>query len=332
MAFSQKDFDDRLSRLVSIPAGDVIACAVSGGPDSMALLYLLSRWAEPRGIRVKAFTVDHGLRAESADEARGVAHWATSLPNIDHEILHWTGDKPDSRILEEARAARYALLAGAMARHGAHYLFVAHHQDDQAETFLIRLAKGSGLDGLSGMRALQALDEDKWIARPLLDVPKADLVAMCDASNIPYVRDPTNENQRYLRPRLRAAQDILEEEGLSSKRLSVTAKRLLRAREALEKLSDDLFAAALKDRREDGFVFDAIMLKDAHEELVLRVMLKAMEALRPESDYGPRMERAENLMERFLYDPAFNGATLGGCIFAIERKNGTVWIGREGTI
>lgn len=306
-----------------------VAAAVSGGPDSMALLYLLSRWAVPRDIRIKAFTVDHGLRSESADEARKVGAWALALPHVDHKILSWTGDKPQSRILEEARAARYALLQSAMKAEQAHHLFVAHHQDDQAETFLIRLSKGSGLDGLSGMRALQPMDEGGMIVRPLLDVAKADLVAICDENKIPYVNDPTNENQNYTRPRLRAAQHILEEEGLSSKRLSVTAKRLGRARDALDKLSSDLFEAALKEKRADGFVFDAAVLKAAHEELVLRVLLRAMDELRPDADYAPRMEKAESLLDRFLHDPAFNGATLGGCIFAIDRKNGTVWIGRE---
>jgi tRNA(Ile)-lysidine synthase len=329
MAFTQEEFDHKIADLIAIESGGTLACAVSGGPDSMALLYLLSRFAEPRGVHIKAFTVDHGLRSESAEEARKVAGWCAALPNVDHEILHWSGDKPESRVLEEARAARYALLAGAMKRVGAQHLFVAHHQDDQAETFLIRLAKGSGLDGLSGMRSVQILDEDKYIVRPLLDAAKADLIGICDGNNIAYVNDPTNENQNYLRPRLRAAKDILEEEGLSAKRLSVTAKRLLRAREALEDLAEDLFSDALKEKREGGFVLDHALLKNSHEELVLRVVLHAMDQLRPDSDYGPRMEKAETLLERILHDPAFNGATLGGCIFAMDRKHGTVWIGKE---
>lgn len=329
MTFSQTEFDTKIEDLTDIKSGGVVACAVSGGPDSMALLYLLSRFAEPRNISVKAFTVDHGLRSESANEARSVAEWCLALPHVEHEILHWTGDKPESRILEEARAARYALLQDAMKRRGIKYLFVAHHQDDQAETFLIRLAKGSGLDGLSGMREVHALDEDILVVRPLLDASKADLIAICDQSKIPYVNDPTNENRNYLRPRLRAAKEILEEEGLSSKRLAVTAKRLLRAREALDDLSEDLFADALKERRENGFVLDYNLLKASHEELVLRVVLRAMDALRPDAEYGPRMEKAETLVERLLRDPTFNGATLGGCIFAMDRKHGTVWIGKE---
>ena len=106
MAFSQKEFDDKVADLIDAKSGDAMACAVSGGPDSMALLYLLSRFAEPRGIAIKAFTVDHALRAESADEARTVAGWCAALPNVEHEILNWVGDKHANRILEEEREER----------------------------------------------------------------------------------------------------------------------------------------------------------------------------------------------------------------------------------
>lgn len=328
MAYSLADFDKTMTRL-ALPDGGIIACAVSGGPDSMALLHLLSSWGKEHGVRVVAFTVDHGLRSESAAEAASVGEWARMFPDVTHDVLRWEGVKPESRILEAARAARYALLSNAMTRIGAKHLFVAHHQDDQAETFLIRLAKGSGLDGLSGMRELQAFGDDKWIVRPLLDATKADLIAVCEESNVPFVNDPTNENQAYLRPRLRAAQGILEEEGLSSKRLSVTARRMLRARDALDSMAADLRKRAARAGRGDGEVLDIVLLREAPEELILRVFLSVMEDLRPDADYGPRMERAENLLERFLHDESFNGATLGGCIFAIDAKNGTVWIRKE---
>lgn len=326
MAYSLTDFEETIDAL-ALP-DDVLACAVSGGPDSMALLYLLSRWSMKHGRKLYAFTVDHGLRPESATEAEMVGAWARAN-NVSHEVLRWQGDKPQSRVLEEARAARYALLHDAVKRVGAKHLFVAHHQDDQAETFLIRLAKGSGLDGLSGMRSMQKKEDDFVLVRPLLDVTKEQLVSICDDNNVPYVRDPTNENPDYLRPRLRAARAILEEEGLSSKRLAVTAKRLLRARDALDALSDELLERALKNGGAEDFLFDLNILRSAHEELVVRVLLKSLAVLRPDADYAPRMEKVEALVERLVKDPAFNGATLGGCIFAIDRKNGTVWIRKE---
>ncbi len=313
-------------------AGDVpLAAAVSGGPDSMALLWLLARRAAARSEIIHAYTVDHGLRPESADEASQVGAWVKDWAGVIHHILRWEGAKPDSRILEAARAARYTLIADAMAREGLSHLCVAHHRDDQAETFLIRLAKGSGLDGLAGMRPVQARGP-VTLLRPLLDISKDDLIALCGAQDIPYVTDPTNGNGRYLRPRLRAARDILEEEGLSAKRLSVTARRMARAREALEHMATGLFAHSVIEQGQKGFLLNLNQLKASPEELVLRAILHAMDDLCPAASYGPRMESAESLVDRILHDDAFKGATLGGCVFALDRKNETLSIEREGNL
>ncbi len=321
-----EDFEISLRKLA---LGKSVSAGISGGPDSMAMLFLLSEWAERNGTMVHAITVDHGLRAESADEARIVESFAKNLKNVTHRIVEWGGKKPETRILEEARIARYALMADAMKDTRTEHLFVAHHRDDQAETFLIRLAKGSGLDGLSGMRVLQPTENGITLVRPLLNFSKEELLALCEEQNIPFVRDPSNENEKYLRPRLRAAQSILEEEGLSSKRLATTAKRLGRARSALEEAAEKLYKEALTEKRSDGFFFNINTLRSSHEELVLRVLLKAMDELRPDADYAPRMEKLENLLDRIMADPGFNGATLGGCIFALQVKNATLWIGRE---
>ena len=315
---------------LSLPAAmKNMAVGVSGGPDSMALLHLLADWAEERGVRIFAYTVDHALRPESADEARQVGAWISAQwPQVRHRILRWDEGKPESRILEEARAARYALIASAMKEEGCAHLFVAHHQDDQAETFLFRLAKGSGLDGLAGMAPRHARDGIE-IVRPLLDFSKEELIHLCDGNQIPYVSDPTNGNEKYLRPRLRAARDVLEAEGLSAKRLALTAARLARAKDALQSLSAALFDAAVKERRADGWLFNLNTLRASHEELVLRAVLSAMDQIHPEDSYGPRMEKAEALVSRILHDDDFKGATLGRCIFAIDARHATLWIGKE---
>jgi tRNA(Ile)-lysidine synthase len=329
MGLSKNDFDLKMKDFPDIPAGSTIAVGVSGGPDSMALLWLLSYWAKDRNISINAYTVDHGLRPESAGEARTVSEWVKDWPKITHHVLVWEGEKPESRILEEARGKRYALIAEAMKKSGTQYLFVAHHRDDQAETFLIRLAKGSGLDGLAAMRPLQKTEHGIILLRPLLDVSKDDLILLCKDNKIPYVDDPTNKNEEYMRPRLRAAQDVLEEEGLSAKRLALTAKRLARAASALDDLSHDLFTTAIVEANDNGFRFDYKAIHAAHEELVLRLVLQAMDRIHPGGEYGPRLEKVENLLARILRDPDFKGATLGGCIFAIDAKNETLWVGRE---
>lgn len=328
MGFEFSDFEACVRRLPDTAAVAGFAAGVSGGPDSMALLHLLSRLAEKNGAVIHAYTVDHALRPESGAEAARVGEWVSGFANVRHSVLRWDGDKPRSRILEEARAARYELIRAQMKKDGARHLFIAHHRDDQAETFLIRLAKGSGLDGLAAMASVQDV-RDITILRPLLDVPKDDLIAYCNANGIPYVDDPTNENERYLRPRLRAARTVLEEEGLTSKRLSATAARIARARAALEVLSAALFEEAVLKRFEDGCAFDLARLRSAPEELTLRVLLKAMDEINPREDYPPRLEKAEALCARIRDDESFKGATLGGCIFSLDGGRAELQIVKE---
>ena len=333
MVLNLLEFEQNLKNCIDLSLHGAIAVAVSGGPDSMAMGWLLSSYAQKHNKTIYAYTVDHGLRAESESEARMVSQWLSSIPHIHHKILKWEGDKPDTRILEEARNARYALIAKAAKKDGCDHIFVAHHMDDQAETFLMRLAKGSGLDGLSAMKPVQDMTLNDGsvisIVRPLLDVPKADLIELCDDHNIPYVRDPTNENKDYMRPRLRAAQSVLAEEGLTAKRLATTAQRLGRARAALEIMADELFQKSVKDIKTDEYVFDYSLLKKAPDELVIRVVLMAIEKIDPKESYGPRMERVESLVDRILREEGFKSATLAGCLFCIDKKTMTLSIKKE---
>jgi tRNA(Ile)-lysidine synthase len=332
MVLDAGSFRRAMTALTRRKGGDVsdgtVACGVSGGPDSMALLHLLSGWAADTGARIHAFTVDHGLRPESGEEAQNVSEWVKEWPRVTHKVLTWQGEKPDSRILEEARAARYGLLRYAMTALGIRHLFVAHHQDDQAETFLMRLAKGSGLDGLAAMDDIHPY-EDIFILRPLLPFTKDEILAYCAEKNIPFIRDPTNANTAYMRPRLRQAAAALAEEGLSAKRLATTASRLSRARAALDHTAGDLFDRALLEQRADGFLFDFTLLNKAPDEIFLRVLMRAVSRICPDRRYAPRMERLENLFVRLIEEPEFKSATLGGCIFAKDALRATLWVGKE---
>jgi tRNA(Ile)-lysidine synthase len=175
-----------------------LALAVSGGPDSVALMHL----AAP--LQPVVFTVDHGLRAGSATEAAGVAAAAARLGLV-HETLHWTGDKPTAGLQAAARAARYRLLAAACAGVGAATLLTGHTLDDQMETIAMRRAKGSGAAGLAGMASQTRLPgSGVRLARPLLGVRKADLVAFLVRMGAAYVTDPSNVDVRFDRGRLRS--------------------------------------------------------------------------------------------------------------------------------
>ncbi len=305
-----------------------VAVGVSGGADSMALARLLSLWSVQSGVAIHVLSVDHGLRVEAAAEVMQVADAVSSWGGVVHQILCWEGEKPDTRIQEAARVARYDLMADYCAAHGITHLFLAHHQDDQAETFLFRLAKGSGLNGLAGMAFEQARG-DLTLVRPLLDVAKEDLIVFSTDQNIPFIDDPSNFDTAYARVRLRNARAILEEEGLSSKRLALTAQRILRARQALDEVSDERFDVMLIKKNTDRIVFQYSLWHKQPEDIALRLIVRVFEAFFTDADYLPRMERIEDLCAALHGAEDFRKRTLGGVIFERDDQADELIMHRE---
>lgn len=298
------------------------AVAVSGGPDSMALAHALIQIANKHHKEIFLITVDHGLREQAKDEAKMVSQWAAEQKanNVHHETLLWGDKKPLSGIMEMARKVRYEMMAKYCAEKAALTLFVAHHQDDQAETFLIRLSKGSGLDGLASMASVRNYNEDLKIIRPFLKASKKELVEYCNKNKIPYIVDPSNENKDYLRPRLRESMNILEAEGLSSKRLATTAERMARARAALETITEHVFHDCFIEKTSQVISFDFDCLKEQPEEIGLRVINRALEEMRSGAEYSVRMEKLEELFKSLWFDTDnFKPRTLGGAIFSVKR-------------
>ncbi|HEV7408390.1 MAG TPA: tRNA lysidine(34) synthetase TilS, partial [Bradyrhizobium sp.] len=171
-----------------------IVLAVSGGPDSIAMMWLAARWRRvlKHGPRLITVTIDHGLRPEAAREARNVKHLAKTL-DLPHRTLRWRGAKPKTGLPAAARDARYRLLAKAARTAGATHVLTAHTRDDQAETLLMRMSRGSGIAGLAAM-ARQSRREGVVLARPLLQVPKARLLATLKKAGIGFADDPTNRD------------------------------------------------------------------------------------------------------------------------------------------
>jgi tRNA(Ile)-lysidine synthase len=248
-----------------------IVLAVSGGPDSVALMWLAARWrkALKHGPELVAVTVDHGLRAEAAREARDVKKLAASL-DLPHRTLRWSGAKPITGLPAAAREARYALLVKAARKHGATHIFTAHTRDDQAETLLMRMARGSGLAGLAAM-ARQSARDDVVLARPLLHLPKSRLLATLARARIGFADDPTNRDTHFTRPRLRELMPTLASEGFDSRNLARLATRLARANAALEVLVDGAERfLALRGQVQAGL--DARVFAALPEEVRIRVL------------------------------------------------------------
>ncbi|HBR68472.1 MAG TPA: tRNA lysidine(34) synthetase TilS [Rhodospirillaceae bacterium] len=310
-----------------------IAVGVSGGPDSMALAHLLCEWAlaQKAGPEVHILSVDHGLRPEAAQESVQVGQWVKDWPHAVHAILTAhpePANEPSptiqTRIMENSRGRRYDAFAKYCRAQGIRHLFLAHHQDDQAETFLFRLSKGSGLDGLAAMAPAQDYSGALTLLRPLLTVPKAQLIATCEDRSLSYINDPSNESDKYARPRLRKAREVLEAEGLSAKRLSVTAMRLARARQALDDIAEMALMDIAIEKEPKRIVLNYTVMKAWPGEIGLRVLIKAMNALGRDSDYGPRMEKVEDLFEALMLEPDFRKRTLGGVIIDRDDKKSCV--------
>ena len=277
-------------------AAPAIVLAVSGGPDSIALMWLAARWrsALARGPRLIAVTVDHGLRAEAAAEARHVKQLARSL-QLPHRTVRWTGPKPKTGLPAAARSARYALLAQVARSVRATHILTAHTRDDQAETLLMRLLRGSGIAGLAAM-ARESEREGLLLARPFLDVSKAQLIATLEKAKIGFADDPTNRDPGFTRPRLRGLMPALAAEGGDARSLARLASRLARANAAVEVLADGAERyLALRDRHAqtgpsakssgakspgartfDARTFDAKTFAAMPEEIRLRLLLRAI--------------------------------------------------------
>ncbi len=288
--------------LKSAPA---LVLAVSGGPDSVALMWLMARWQRSlaRGPLLTVVTIDHGLRPEAAREAREVKRLAAEF-GLPHRTLRWRGAKPKTGLPAAAREARYRLLAQAARALGASHVLTAHTRDDQAETLLMRLFRGSGLAGLSAMAPLSERD-GIVLARPLLDVPKAQLIATLRRAKVGFADDPTNRDTAFTRPRLRALLPLLAAEGGDARNLARLAARLARANAAVEVLADGAERfLRLRDRGDASQAgvrsFEASAFAALPEEVRLRLLLRAVNALGHE---GPaELGKVESLM--FVLDQA----------------------------
>jgi tRNA(Ile)-lysidine synthase len=280
----------------------------------MHLLAASARAAELPAPMV--LTVDHGLRAGSAKDAKTVAAFAKRA-GLKAAILSWRGKKPKAGIEAAAREARYQLMGAWLARRRIGTLFVGHTQDDQAETFLLRLARGSGLDGLAAMQARAPWPAQGFpqlrVARPLLSFSRQELRDYLTLLDQSWLDDPMNRDAVFDRVKIRKARSVLAEAGLSTARIAAAASHLARAREALEIVTGAVLARAMRPLREgDGVLLESAALVAAPREVALRALAAVLMAVGAQP-YRPRFESLERLFDRIAEGSFKGGATLHGC-------------------
>lgn len=315
--------DDALLRSVgaAFPSGIAqVAVAVSGGGDSIALLHLLARNAQRAGLALCAVTVDHRLRPESTTEATFVARVCARL-GVPHAVLNWDHGALTGNLMEQARNARYRLMADWAKVQGVRAVALAHTADDQAEGFLMALTRASGLDGLSGMAPLCHRDGVFW-ARPLLAHGRAELRDWLTRQGEPWVEDPTNADPRYLRVQARAALAGLVDMGLTAGAIARSVSYLSVARSVL---TADLaaFSNAHVIEKAGALTVDRVAFGALHTELQRLLLVSAVRWISGAA-HPPRHDAQVHLLSA-LRDG--RGATLGGVRFRVGP--GTLRIARE---
>jgi tRNA(Ile)-lysidine synthase len=303
--------------------------AVSGGPDSTALLVLAVRWAkrQRRAPQLLAVTVDHALRPGAAREAAAVKRLARRF-GVAHRTVRWRGAKPKSGLPERARAARYGLLAQAALRAGYAHVLTAHTLNDQAETVLFRLARGSGIGGLSAMARVSPLPhsgaENVFLVRPLLHLPKHRLIATLQTAGIAYSDDPTNRDPRFTRARLRGLMPALAREGLDARGLARLAARMRRADTAIEFAAGAARAALAPGPwpRHGPVVFAVAQFAELPAEVALRLLGRA---IAHSGDEGPvELGKLETLYDALKAADSRLRRTLAGALVTLAGGRLTV--------
>ncbi|MEQ8920766.1 MAG: tRNA lysidine(34) synthetase TilS [Roseovarius confluentis] len=283
----------------------VTGVAVSGGSDSMAMLHLLAE----EGLPLAVVTVDHGLRPESRAEAEFVRERCAAL-GVPHSILTWKGAEATGNLQDQARRARYALMETWAGQRGIDVIALGHTLDDQSETFLMRLARGSGIDGLCGMESRRVTQGVTW-ARPFLTVRRDELRGYLERRDLPWIDDPSNEDDRFDRVKARRAMACLEPLGVTPERLFDVMSNLADVRLDLDIRAKAAFDAAGEEQGGDViFRFPAFREAALGPEVLRRSFVAALRWVSG-AEYPPRAEALADLVAGLRKDET---RTLHGCL------------------
>ncbi len=311
-------FAEAMGQLLGPDFPDEIGLAVSGGGDSMAMLTLAHNWTRHWGVGLRVVTVDHGLRPESADEAAMVAAECAAL-GWPHDTLCWHWDGTGNK-MDAARRGRLALIDAW--RGSLSHVLMAHTRDDVAETFLMRLARGSGVDGLAAMSARRQVG-GMQVLRPCLDMGRAELRHYLTVLKGTWVEDPSNDDPTYGRVRMRRLLADLQAGGLGAETLADTAARLREDRLALGQRAATIWDMVGTQTDWGGLVLTPdwfVGVEPATQRRLLSAMLRFVSG----AEYPPRAEALEGLRDRLV---SGGGGTLHGC--EVIHHRGRVLMFRE---
>ena len=301
-----------------------IACGISGGPDSLALAFLLKCYEINENIKIYFFIVDHGLRANSLDEAKLVKKKLSEF-NINCQILEWKGKKPSSNIQSKAREIRYSLIKQECEIRNINSLFTAHHFDDLHENFYLRIIRGSGLKGISSFNQINSNYRGLEIFRPLINVKKNNLIYITKNVFNFYINDPSNKNNFFKRVKIREFLNSLKEEGFEEDKIRLTLNNLKEANSALEYFSKENLKKNtnyIKSRK--AYILSREFFKNP-DEVIIRSLTQIFQKI-SERYYPPRGKSTKNIVKIFCNKNSFK-TTLGGCI--LEKVKDSVLIYKE---
>ena len=309
----------------SLNIKDKFAVAVSGGPDSLALAFLAKCFSIKYNVGVKYFIVDHKLRKESSSEAKTVISILKKI-GISCKILTWRGKKPLANIQSVARDKRYSLLVEECKKNKINNILLGHHLDDLFENFLIRILRGSGLNGLVSLnKTTKYKDNHIKVLRPLLDLEKKKLINLSKKIFDFFIKDPSNKNENFKRIRIRNLLSSLEKEGLDKKKFLLTINNLKDSDKSIKFYVDrNIKKNSIYSKKENTFILSKFFFDQAHE-IIFRSLTKAIQKI-GQKYYPVRGKSISELIKKIKSSSSIK-VTLGNCF--IEKINESILISRE---
>ena len=288
--------------------------AVSGGPDSLALVALSKAYSYKKKTKFRYVLVDHNIRKNSSKEANQVKDLLKKNKFNLNVILN--KKKITSNIQGQARNVRYEILSKYCRKNKINTLLTAHNLEDQVETFFIRLSRGSGLKGLSAMKALSKIDDKTSLYRPLLDIKKKFLIKISKNIFGKYFKDPSNKNYKYLRTKVRNLKKPLEKSGIAYEQIIKSIKNLALSKATLDGYFKKIFQDIVTKTKKE-ILINLDKFNDLNNEIKITIINESIKKLK-NNYYDPRSKKVENLIKN-IQKSDFKKSTLGGCIFAIKK-------------